>query len=85
MIGSVGQGKEIRDGIEWAPVEREGEVIGASLSKGGRNPVYVSPGHGMDADTALRTIIRCIRSRIPEPIKWAHRLSNEFRKRQGLI
>lgn len=82
MIGTVGNERPSVNEMRSAQIEHKGRTLGASLSNGGKKPIYVSPGHGIDLDTALDTIVRVTRTRIPEPIKWAHRLSNEFRKKQ---
>lgn len=42
------------------------------------NPVYVSPGHRMDAETAVDVVLGCVRGyKLPEPIRLADRLAAE--------
>lgn len=64
-----------------APLLHEGQSVGAAVrTRSGVSPVYVSPGHHMDLATAVSTVLSvCPRYRIPEPIRQAHRLSNEAR------
>ena len=56
---------ELRDG---------GEVIGAALrTKQGVKPVYVSIGHKISLESAIRWMMRCCRGyRLPEPTRLAH-------------
>ncbi len=56
---------------------RNGDVIGIVLrTRTGVKPVYVSPGHLCDLDSARRLIMACVtRYRLPEPIRQAHHLA----------
>jgi deoxyribonuclease V len=56
---------------------QEGERIGAVLrTRAGVRPVYVSIGHRISLETAIDHVIACTpRYRLPEPIRWAHRLA----------
>lgn len=54
---------------------KDGEdVIGAALrSRDGTKPIFVSVGHKIDLDSALRIVMACARKyRIPEPTRRAH-------------
>jgi deoxyribonuclease V len=45
-------------------------------TRDGVNPIYVSIGHRIDLDTAVRAVLRCSnRYRLPEPIRAADRLA----------
>ena len=59
---------------EWAPLEDEGEVIGAAVrTREGTRPVYISTGHRVSLATAIAWTVRLGRSyRIPEPTRLAH-------------
>ncbi|QQL50973.1 deoxyribonuclease V [Mucilaginibacter ginkgonis] len=59
----------------------KGEVVSIALrSKKNCNPIYISPGHHIDIEQSVEVIKNCIRGyRIPEPIRQAHNLVNEFR------
>ncbi|MCX7912282.1 MAG: deoxyribonuclease V [Dehalococcoidales bacterium] len=61
----AGSFSEITDG---------GEVIGAALrTREGVAPVYVSVGHRISLDAAIRWVMSCVRGyRIPEPLRLAH-------------
>lgn len=52
----------------------DGEVIGAVLrTKADTSPLYVSIGHKVDLETAIRWVLACCRGyRIPEPLRLAH-------------
>ena len=62
----------------WAPLTDRGERIGAVLrTRAGVKPLYVSVGHRVSLATALRYVMACTtRYRIPEPLRWAHRLAS---------
>jgi deoxyribonuclease V len=70
------------------PVEKDGrtllmdkgEVIGEVLTtKQGCKPVYVSVGHMVSLETAVKIVQHCAKSRIPEPLRLAHKLATEAR------
>lgn len=51
-----------------------GEVVGAVLrTKANTNPLYVSIGHKIDLESALKWVMSCCRGyRLPEPTRLAH-------------
>jgi deoxyribonuclease V len=71
----------------WSPMLHYGDVVGAALrTKDKVNPVYVSPGHLIDLETAIDLTLRCnggrrgFGYRIPEPTRRAHNLVNSLRR-----
>jgi deoxyribonuclease V len=62
----------------WAPLRDAGEVIGAVLrTRAGVKPLYVSIGHRVSLETAVRWTLACVtRYRLPETTRWAHRLAS---------
>jgi deoxyribonuclease V len=64
-----------------ASLRHEGREVGVALrTRTGISPVFVSIGHRMDLETAVKvvlTVTPCYR--IPEPIRRAHRMSNQVR------
>lgn len=60
----------------------ENETVGAVLTtRNGIKPLYISPGHLLDVDTAVDLVLRCLgRYRLPEPTRLAHHLANEARR-----
>ncbi len=43
-------------------------------------PIYISPGHKADAESALQLVRRCLGTfRIPEPLRRAHHLATQLR------
>lgn len=62
-----------------------GEVIGAILrTQVGTKPVYVSIGHKLSLETAIRMTIETTRKyRLPEPLRVAHRLATEVMRERG--
>lgn len=63
----------------WVPLMDRGERIGAVLrTRTGVKPVYVSIGHRVSLETAVGYVLACApRYRLPETIRWAHRLAGE--------
>lgn len=67
----------------WTPlVSKERECIGAVLrTKDRTKPVFVSPGHRIDLDTALEIALSCSKGlRVPEPTRLADRYVAELKK-----
>lgn len=62
------------------------EVIGAVLrTRRNSTPIFVSPGHLIDLDTALHLVRQTItRYRQPEPTRQAHLLVNRLRRQESL-
>lgn len=58
-------------------VYQDGEKVGAVLrTRELVKPVFVSPGHRIDLPTSIEIVLAtCLHSRIPEPLRIAHHLS----------
>jgi len=70
----------------WAPITDKGEVIGAALAiKSGQKPIYVSIGHRTSLERAINIVMDCTRNyRIPEPIRRAHMIAGEEKRKLRL-
>lgn len=92
-IPSIGCGKSLLTGVFEEPNIKAGsqsplvdrktkETIGVVLrTKDKVNPVFISPGHRMDFDSAVMITQACVRKhRIPEPTRQAHLYVNEVRR-----
>ena len=67
---------EERDGKTF--LVDKGEVIGAVVTtKQGAKPIYVSIGHMVSLETAVKIVKHCAKNRIPEPLLQAHKLATE--------
>lgn len=70
----VGQdpGESLKHG-EWAPIVVQGQTVAAALqTRDGVKPLFVSPGHRMDLDTAIDVALPCCPTyRTPEPVREA--------------
>jgi deoxyribonuclease V len=66
----------------WTPLTDKGEIIGAVLrTRKDVKPLFVSVGHRVSLDTALRQVMACVtRYRLPETTRWAHRLASGGRR-----
>jgi deoxyribonuclease V len=62
----------------WVPLIDRGETIGAVLrTRTGVRPLFVSPGHRIGLETAIRYVLECTtRYRLPETTRHAHRLAS---------
>lgn len=60
----------------------KGQIIGAVVTtKEGSKPVYVSVGHLVSLETAVKIVTHCVRrSRIPEPLLQAHKIATAERQ-----
>ncbi len=60
------------------------EHIGLVLRTRDRvKPLFISPGHKVDFDTARRVTLACVRHyRIPEPLRLAHQIVNKIRAKE---
>ncbi len=92
-IPSIGCGKSLLTGVFDPPDIGAGsesllrdrktkETIGVVLrTKDKVNPVFISPGHRMDLESAVEITKACVRKhRIPEPTRQAHLFVNEVRR-----
>lgn len=63
---------------DLASLQDANEIIGAAVrTRDAVKPVYVSVGHRSDLASAIQIILDCGRGvRLPEPIRWAHRLAS---------
>jgi len=67
------------------PLALESEVVGAVVrTRTGVAPLYISIGHKITLDEAVDWVLRATpRYRVPEPIRWAHKLVNQVRVKQS--
>lgn len=75
LVGDAGEPGPARG--DRAPLTHKGEVIGTVLrTRAGVSPVFVSAGHRVSLDTAVRIVLACVtRYRLPETTRRADRLS----------
>jgi deoxyribonuclease V len=90
-VPALGCGKSILSGRHaplppergaMAPLVHHNEVVGYALrTKNKVNPVFVSCGHRVSQETAVRWVLECARGyRLPEPTRQAHLASNQLRR-----
>ncbi len=62
----------------WVPLKDKDEIIGAVVrTRSGVKPLYVSPGHRISVEGAVRWVLACTtRYKLPETTRWAHRLAS---------
>jgi deoxyribonuclease V len=58
------------------------QVVGAVVTtKQSAKPIFVSVGHMISLNTAIKIVLHCSKTRIPEPTLQAHRLATKERNR----
>lgn len=83
-----GQYEKFPDRIgDWTPLISKGETIGAVLrTREKTRPIFVSVGHKVSLETAVKVAMNCIRSeKMPEPIHRAHVLANSAKKQTSAV
>ncbi len=82
LVGEHDQPKATRGAS--CPLVYHGKTVGAVVrTKDNVRPVFVSPGHKVDMDSAVRVVVETCRGyRLPEPTRVAHLLS-QTAKREG--
>lgn len=73
--------KNLKKGGDTFPLQgSSGRVLGMALRScdSTKNPVYVSPGHKISLESAVKLVHRCCQHRVPEPIRWADIKSREY-------
>jgi deoxyribonuclease V len=66
----------------WAPIIDKGEVVGAAVAREREKPIYVSVGHKVSLKRAIEIVKHCTQNyRIPEPIRAAHAMADEEKRR----
>src|SRR5262245_11555618 len=78
-------GELARPAGSTADLVDKGQVVGRVVrTKAGVNPVFVSPGHKIDLDSAVSWALAATQGyRIPEPTRQAHLFVNELRRAAG--
>jgi len=63
------------------PMTYDGKVVGYALrSRKGSKPLYISPGHLLDPEEAVKGVQLCLKGyRLPEPTRLAHKLTQSAR------
>ncbi|XP_068135046.1 endonuclease V isoform X2 [Hyperolius riggenbachi] len=75
------QAKELQNGGDFFHLRgSSGDVLGAALKSCTKSskPIYVSVGHRIGLETAVRLVHACCRYRVPEPTRQADIRSREF-------
>lgn len=69
---------------DWSPLYVDGLPLGRVVRTKDRvRPLYLSPGHHIDVQSAADIVLHCGRGyRLPEPTRQAHLLSNRARQSQ---
>ena len=65
-----------------APMTYDGNLVGYALrSRKGSKPLYISPGHKLDPEEAVKGVQMCLKGyRLPEPTRLAHKLTQRTKE-----
>ncbi len=65
----------------WSELRSKEKIVGAVLrTTAGVKPLFISPGHRIDLNGAIKITLRCIgKYRIPEPLRCADMLSRKMK------
>jgi deoxyribonuclease V len=77
LVGVEGPGED------WGPVEVSGEILGYWFKTWGGGKFYVSPGYLLTVDQ-VPELVRILRSRYPEPLAYADKLSRRLARSLSL-
>lgn len=87
-IPTIGVAKKLLCGeVHQGKVYVDKEVRGVVLyPKHGSNPIFVSPGHRISADTAAEIVKSFLKPKfkLPEPIRLAHKSANKLKKKSAI-
>ncbi len=83
----LGEVEDVRDEKDVALLKHRGEVIGAVVTtKHGCKPVYVSVGHMVSLETAIKIVRHCAgHNRVPEPILKAHEIATAEKRKTNIV
>jgi deoxyribonuclease V len=83
----VGEVEYARADMDTAFVKHHDEIIGAAVTTRHRSkPVYVSTGHMVSLETAIKIVKRCVhKNRIPEPILRAHEAAETEKRKINIL
>lgn len=96
-VSAIGCGKSRLFGDGPEPADRRGawaallgtsgERVGVQLrTRQGVKPIFVSQGHRVSLEQAIDWVMEAApRYRLPEPIRQAHRRTNEERRKRGIV
>lgn len=84
LIGTFAEPANAKDSFSYL-VDDNDQVLGAAVrSREGCKPIFVSAGHLIDLDHAIRWTLQCAtRYRIPEPTRLAHNLVAAYKRETG--
>jgi deoxyribonuclease V len=79
LIGKYEEPENIPGSISY--MYHNDEIVGAAIrTKKNVKPIFVSPGHLITLEEAIKIVKRCVlKHRLPEPTRIAHNTVNEYR------
>jgi len=83
----IGQVKPAKSKGEANLIEYDHRIIGAAVTTSvGHKPVYISVGHMISLETAVKMVKHCARNnRIPQPILRAHSIATDEKRKINIL
>jgi len=83
----VGEVKNAKSKADANLIEYDQRTIGAAVTtKSGFKPVYVSVGHMISLETAIKIVKHCARNnRMPEPVRMAHSIATGEKRKINIL
>jgi deoxyribonuclease V len=83
----IGEVKTAKSKADANLIEYDQRTIGAAVTtKSGCKPVYVSVGHMISLETAIKIVKRCARdNRMPEPVLMAHSIATGEKRKINIL
>ena len=83
----VGEVKTARSKVEAALIEYKQKTVGAVVTTNSQcKPVYVSVGHMISLETAIKIVKHCARNnRVPEPVLMAHSIATDEKRKINIL
>ncbi|MEM2341700.1 MAG: deoxyribonuclease V [Candidatus Bathyarchaeia archaeon] len=82
LCGEIFDRESDGDGI-WKPIIYQGKIVGGAVfTRINAKPIYVSVGHKVSLETAIKIVLSCSKHhRIPEPLRMAHTTAEKTKRR----
>lgn len=78
LVGEHGEPGRRRG--EWTPLVLAGRCVGAVVrTRDDVKPLWISPGHRIGVRQAIKLMLACCRTRVPEPIRLAEQVVNSLK------
>lgn len=76
LVGTYDESRLGSQAGSWVPLIYKKEIVGAVVrTRTNIKPLFISVGHRISLETAIKYVLACSRYRLPEPVRQADKLS----------